>query len=533
MKKASLFLACSSLLTLLPLSSCSPNAGGYEFHEVEKGSGSVGYEIFVGSFRDSDGDGIGDLKGVEEALPYLGDLGISRVWLTPIMPSPSYHKYDVVDYYAIDEDFGTLEDFDSLVASAHEEGIEVIIDLVLNHTSKRNQWFLESQKAVALGQSGGKADWYSWGNQASLNGRAFTFDSYSGKYYESNFSSDMPELNLDNEDVRAEIRKIASFWLSDHDVDGFRLDATTYYYLDDQAESVSFLQKFRDYCLTVNPEAYIVGEAWLESDTQLASFSASGASFFAFPCSSGATSFKQVSYPGALRSTTGWSSLPKAVSRLASYFEEESGQKGNTSFFLSNHDMTRIDEFFQNEIYYDQRRLLASMIVLTPGTPWLYYGEEIGMVGKKEANTDRGQRQGMPWGNDGEKEISRCANPEKGADTNGEIAPAYEQKDDPKSLYNCYRKAINVRNEYNGIFEFGSFREYSGVIAGGASGNVNGFDISYDGKDYALLFNRGEQAYEIPLEGNVLASYSSAFETASFRDGKLSIPAFGTALVAK
>ena len=179
------------------------------------------YEVFVYSYFDSDGDRIGDLGGLAEKLDYISGLGMNGIWLMPVMPSPSYHKYDVTDYYSIDPQYGTLEDFSALLEKAHALGIDVIIDLVLNHTSNEHPWFLSARS----GADSEYRNWYNW-SDSPQDGYAKAGEAY----YECRFVNTMPDLNLDNPEVRAEIENILRFWLEDVGVDGFRLDAVTSYY---------------------------------------------------------------------------------------------------------------------------------------------------------------------------------------------------------------------------------------------------------------------------------------------------------------
>ena len=209
-------------------------------------SGGCGttYEIFVGSFMDSDGDGTGDLGGVLEKLDYLcdgkdtagDDLGCNGIWLMPVFPSPTYHKYDVTDYKSIDPQYGTMEDFDAFLAACHERGIRVILDLPLNHTSSEHPWFRKAADYLCGLPEGAEpsvkdcryAAYYNFSREAQ-NGYAALSDS--GWYYEARFWEGMPDLNLDSPQVRSQIASIAEFWL-DKGVDGFRLDAVTSFYTD-------------------------------------------------------------------------------------------------------------------------------------------------------------------------------------------------------------------------------------------------------------------------------------------------------------
>ena len=205
------------------------------------------YEVFVYSFCDSNGDGIGDLKGLQSKLDYLQALGITGLWLMPVHPSTTYHKYNVSDYYAIDPAYGTMEDMDSLLAECEKRNIRVILDLVVNHTGYDHPWFTEAAnylKTLPAGKTPDSSvcpyvDYYFFNQNAGqkLNGTTY--------YYEGMFSPDMPDLNLDNPQVRAEIEKIMKFWL-DKGVAGFRLDAAKEFFsgrVSKNVEVLSWLQK--------------------------------------------------------------------------------------------------------------------------------------------------------------------------------------------------------------------------------------------------------------------------------------------------
>ena len=182
----------------------------------------VFYHIFVGSFSDSNGDGIGDLRGIINRLDYLNDgdpasgksLGIEGIWLSPIFRSPSYHKYDTTDYYTVDSDFGTMDDLKELASECEKRGIKLILDLVINHTGSHNQWFVDFKNAHATGDTASPYyDFYSWNSVGSQNGRSFSNIASSDHYYECNFSGDMPELNFDNPAVYDAVLEIARYYI--------------------------------------------------------------------------------------------------------------------------------------------------------------------------------------------------------------------------------------------------------------------------------------------------------------------------------
>ena len=216
----------------------------------------VGYQIFVASFRDSNGDGIGDIRGIIDSLPYLKDLGVEVLWLTPIQKSDSYHGYDISDYYAVDKRFGTLEDYRELLYKAHENGMKVLMDLVLNHTSKGNIWFTNSQWAKVDPTDGiSWRDIYNWKYEtdriekynpttnsydhitvkedAESSNPSWYRDGESHYYYYGKFGSGMPEINYLNKATRELVINMAKYWLS-FGLDGFRLDAVKHIFMRDE-----------------------------------------------------------------------------------------------------------------------------------------------------------------------------------------------------------------------------------------------------------------------------------------------------------
>ena len=254
MKKTRAGLAGLLLILAMLLSACGEQRREPELNIIDDKYRNW-YEVFVYSYYDSDGDRIGDLAGLAEKLDYISDLGMNGIWLMPIMPSPSYHKYDVTDYYDIDPQYGTLEDFSAMLEKAHSLGIDVIIDLVLNHTSNEHPWFVSAKS----GEDSPYRGWYNWSDTQQ--------DGYAkagGAYYECRFVNTMPDLNLDNPEVRAEIEDILRFWLEDMGVDGFRLDAVTSYYTGNTEKNKEFLSWLGETARGIEPDCYIVGEAWTD-----------------------------------------------------------------------------------------------------------------------------------------------------------------------------------------------------------------------------------------------------------------------------
>jgi glycosidase len=228
------------------------------------------YEVFLYSYEDSDGDGIGDLAGLTKKLDYIQDLGFTGIWLMPIMPSPTYHKYDVTDYYAIDPVYGTMDDFDAFLAACKEKGIRVILDLVMNHSSSRHPWFTQASDYLSTLEGAPDPELCPYFNyyhfsQEKLDGSYYTVPG-SEWYYEGRFTADMPDLNLMDEGVREEFRQIITFWL-DKGVAGFRIDAAKEFESGSLDTNVKILSWLAETVREINPDAYLVAEVWSDLDS--------------------------------------------------------------------------------------------------------------------------------------------------------------------------------------------------------------------------------------------------------------------------
>ena len=423
------------LIPMLLLAACGDKItvpSDYEIEPVSNQRGGAYYEIFVRSFADTDNDGMGDLKGVTGKIDYLKELGIGGIWLMPIHPSPSYHGYDVTNYKAVNEDYGTLADFDELIEVAHASNIDVIIDLVINHSAKSHPWFTEGfnnfkNGNFTPGDNTNKASWYN-----------FYWDGGQVKY-EAGFGDGMPDLNLENPLVRAEIQSIANFWL-DRGVDGFRLDAVTYYYTNDPAKSVSFAGWFEGVVRANNPNAYIVGEAWRDQGT-INTFYAGIDSLFNFP---GANSGGYI-----IDNITSKVGSTLAFQLAKTYREAQAiNEDALVATFLTNHDMDRSAQMF----IFDQelrQKLAASIYLLTPGVPFLYYGEEIGLKGTRgSAQTDANRRLPMQWQKNLDPWRTDVPDGTTYNMTNQIREGAFDLLEVPFSLTNHYKKVLSVRNSY-------------------------------------------------------------------------------------
>lgn len=397
------------------------------------------YEVFVRSYQDSDGDGIGDLQGLIRRLPDLKDMGYNGLWLMPVMPSPSYHKYDVTDYYGIDAEYGSMDDMRSLVAEAHALGFSLIIDLPVNHSSTQHPWFKAACEALAAGEDSPYIDYYHF-QQRYAAGYVPLGDT--GWYYEEQFSGGgMPDLNLDSEAVRKEISEILSFWLLDVGVDGFRLDAVTSYYTASSDQNIAFLKWIKETCEALKPGSYLVGECW-SGLTTIAQYYASGIdSFFLFPASQ-AEGF----IVSALRGRSAH------AEKFARTYQSvlDAIPDGTLAPFLANHDTGRTIGSVQGRSNKRIAKFAEGVLNMMEGCVFTYYGEEIGMVGSA---TDPDKRLAMYW-NDND-----MTQQPPGVTAVEYAYPCYdEQRADPDSLLNYCRAANHLRLDIpalaNGRTEF-------------------------------------------------------------------------------
>lgn len=414
---------------------------GYTFENVSNADGSMSYEIFVRSFYDSDGNGIGDLRGVDSKIPYLADLGIKTIWLMPIHPSPSYHGYDVTDYYAINPDYGTLNDFDSLVATASTYNIDIMIDMVINHSAKNCQYFLDSYSDYISGNTDAdsRADWYSWSDTAKAG-----YSQYGNVYIESNFDQSMPEFNYDSEGFRNELDNIFKFWVQDHGVKGFRLDAVLYYYYNNHAKNAEVLTFLEQLGKKYNPDFHMVGECWQTFSIMQRYMTSEIDSLFSFQSalSAGGTGVQiNTMAKGSGSASTFLTKMTNNENKV-----HTNNPNGYSSYFISNHDMDRASSALKGV----NSKVAASILGLLPGTPYMYYGEEIELLGSRGSEpTDVMRRLPMIWSKN--NKTGECGFPERNYSylSYDQVEDGVEdQLQDGFSLLNHYKKVINIRNKY-------------------------------------------------------------------------------------
>jgi glycosidase len=396
---------------------------------------SVFYEIFVRSFADSNGDGIGDFNGITAKLDYLNDgnpettsdLGVTGLWLMPIMPSPSYHGYDVIDYYAVNPDYGTMEDFKHFVDEAHKRGIRVTIDWVLNHTSSQNKWFLEAQDPNSPYRN-----WYVW--QKTRPTTPGWIPGSGQAYYYAFFGAPMPDLNYTNPAVVDEMKKVVRFWLEDVGIDGFRLDAAKYIIedgatIENTAATHDFYKDMRKYYKGVNPQAMTVGEVWDDSNDVRTYLSGDQLDLaFDFDLA------KNIVFAAGTRT-------PKYATDVL-VRDTAIFLPGQFATFLTNHDQDRAMSVLNNDL--EAAKTAAALLLTFPGVPYLYYGEEIGMLGKKP---DENIRLPMQWNAEANAGFTN-GTPWRAPGSDYPTKNVAAESADPYSLLTFYRTLIHLRSNH-------------------------------------------------------------------------------------
>ncbi len=392
------------------------------------------YEVFVRSFFDSNGDGIGDLNGLTQKLGYIDSLGASCIWLMPVDKSPSYHGYDVTDYYHVEPAYGTNDDFKRMVREAHRRGIKVLVDLVLNHSSSEHPYFQAALRDTASPYR----SWYRFSptplGKGPWGAEAWHRSPVRDEYYYGVFWSGMPDLNYETSAVRQEADKIATFWLRDMGVDGFRLDAVPYLVEEGSclmgcAGTHVVLRDFAAHVRSVKPDAYTVGEAWGSISAVLPYYPDQLTSYFAFEL---ADSLLSVVRTGS------------AAGLLAGYLRlQDTLPAYRWSPFLTNHDQARTMTVLGGDV--TRAKLAATLLLTLPGLPFVYYGEEIGMTGDKPDPRIRTPMQWAPRPGGGAGFTT--GTPWESLQPDSLSADVAVQEKDPGSLLQLYRRLIHLRKQ--------------------------------------------------------------------------------------
>lgn len=467
------------------------------------------YQIWPRSFCDGNGDGIGDLKGVLSKLDYIKSIGVDAIWFSPLYPSPNAdYGYDIADYRDISSDYGTLEEFKEVIKEAHARDLKVIMDLVVNHTSDQHKWFLESKK----GKDNPYHDYYFWrkgknGKEpnnwlSTFQGKAWEYDKDLDEYYLHVFAKEQPDLNMDNPKVRQEVKDIMRFWL-DMGVDGFREDVITFIskaeglpngfplptacgieHYSDGPHLNEYLREFKD--VLDEYDCFTVGEAPMMTTKKALKYIKEGDGQLLNMM----FNFEHMSADNII---TNWVRTPFNVGKLKQVYNRWQNDlygKAWNANYIENHDQPRIISRYGSEKYrVESGKMLASMYILQSGTPFIYQGQEIGMLNANIPTIDRykdvsaintyklfrklgfsdkftmktcmyasrdNARTPMQWSDEKNAGFTTADEPWFEVNPNYTEINVEQSEKDPNSILNFYRKLLKFRKE-NDIVKYGDF----------------------------------------------------------------------------
>ena len=498
MKKiiAAILVVCIALS--LVLCGCSTSGDPVETNKVLQSEDKYRtyYQIWIGSFCDSDGDETGDFEGIISKLDYLNDgdpdtgddLGVDGIWLSPMLPSYSYHKYNVENYFDIDPEFGTLEIFDKFIEECDKRGIAVVIDLVVNHSASNHPYFIKACDELRAGKEDGYARYYNFNKGATLtHNRKVTDSNY---FYEGQFSGEMPDWNLSYEGTREYFEEVVKFWL-DRGVDGFRLDAVKYF-ADANTDGIEFMTWFYDMAQSYNPDVYMVGEDWESAGVIYDQYTSGIDSFFNFKFATTTGDYIMTGRNGQAKS------FVAGLKRYNDNIKKRSETAINANF-LTNHDMARVS----NTLDAFEQKFAAQLYLLSPGNSFTYYGEEIGIEAPNTTN-DASFRTAMIWDNDNLPNI--YVNGVAEVEPN-ELGGVKQQLADENSLLNAYRRIIRLKNQ-NPEIARGNITE----TLESDDVYLGGYYIEHEGETLLVIHYGGDEVKELEITDEML-------KNAEFRGG--------------
>lgn len=559
-----------SATTKYDVDSSKGNNNVYTQQPVAEGweENSVGYQIFIASFADGNGDGMGDLRGIINKLDYLDGLGVDTLWLTPFQHSNSYHGYDIMDYFTVDPRFGTLEDYRELVYKAHQKGMKVLLDFVLNHTSPSNPWFIKSQNLVKekikLPDGSEKEidyrNFYTWQNEEYVQSlkdpvaKAQWFKDSNGYYFYSSFGASMPELNFDYQATRDAILEVALYWMS-FGLDGFRLDAVKHIYMANESRDSSdwvvedggysfdmnkdahFFMEFNAKLKASYPNALLVGENFNGDPAYLAGLYGGLDSQFNFnwyyDATDSITKIANGQDDFAAKLLNQYDSAQFSFSQYRKDYID--------GVFTSNHDVQRArDKLYRTDVGVPRTaerggtawnlsenlaKLWGGISLTVPGITWIYNGDELGMFGTKTDNPegdgtgheDRWYRQPMKWSAEQDGSEYNCYYPMgfnnymmTWDDLNKQLDGVKEQSADENSIYSVYKNVIKVRKE-NPVLARGK------VVSHTTKGNVICYSVKDEENEILVYINATATAeaanYTLPATAKLL--YGSGLSSLS------------------
>ena len=517
------------------------------------------YEIFPYSFADSNGDGVGDLQGIISKLDYISDgdpkttddLNMNAIWLTPVCPSTTYHKYDITDYEDIDPEFGTLDDYKQFVDECHKRNISVIFDMVMNHSSSEHPWFSEAKSYLIKHQDIDFTDeaqvaaavaecpyvgYYNYSNKPGDGYHVLMGTKY---YYECRFWDGMPDLNLDSDAVKKEFSDIIKFW-TDLGVDGFRMDAATSYYTGDAAKNIETLKWFKAEAQKYNPKAYVVAEVWTGQNVYSKYYESGIDSCFDF-----AFSQQDGVIANIVRGTDEAGLFTRAMAAEEKLYRQENAASGTdyssetgrppvlNAPFYTNHDNNRSAGYYTGDNAAAQVKFAGGLNMLMSGNAFLYYGEELGMKG---SGKDENKRSPMVWAADAETDSALCKGP---ADMD-----SFEQPCDPEDV-----QALDAASNLAYFRQASFLRTAFPVLSRGETEDIpaiseaNKYTAAFtrtdtDGKyeTVTVVINTGAEATDVTLSdlGDDSLSLSAVLLTGedevTVKDGKVTMPAYSVAV---
>ncbi len=531
-KKAAAILACAAMILFV---GCGGNSGSPDISDGSETSFDSGYkyeqelniiddnyrnyyEIFVRSFYDSDGDGIGDLNGVTDKLDYISDMGFNGIWLMPINPSATYHKYDVIDYYSVDKEYGSIDDFKKLASECEKRGIKLIIDLVFNHTSAKHEWFLQAAEYLrGLGDGEINLDdckyagYYNF-QKGSKPGNGWNIIAGTDWYYECQFWDQMPDLNLDSSLVREEIENAAAYWL-DLGAKGFRLDAAKEYFSGSSEKNTEVLQWFCEYVKSVDKDAYVVAEVW-DSINTIADYYKSGIdSLFDFPLAQNSGYLVRLAR-GMISGVT-----PPDVMEMINDAYGENNPDFIDAPFISNHDTGRIANACVNDE--TMMKLSAGLLLTMNGSPFVYYGEEIGL--NSYSDKDENKRLPMHWSD--ESTDGTTTKPSDADDVTQKHSPVDKQLSDPLSILNYYKRALRIRNENPEIA-----RGVTETLTT-SNENVSAVRKTWNDSSVEIYYNLTDTEQSVSVTSSIRGYLSTDGSAPQIADGNLVMPACSIAVL--
>ncbi len=475
------------------------------------------YQLLVYSFADSNGDGIGDFKGISDKLSYLQELGINGLWLSPVNTSTSYHSYDVVDYYGIKSiyEVGGYT-FQNLIDDAAELDIAIIMDLVINHSGRDHMWFVNGLGAFKNNVTSKYKTWYNFSMTQDTEHPSGT----PGGYYESIFWDGMPDFNFDNPEVRAEMIKIGKHWLA-KGVAGFRLDAAMHIFTDYSItdkwngdiydENIAWWNEFQGALAADYPDVYLIGEMWTNIEKIKRYYASNLDSAFNFD-----TRDKVVN---AINGIDGYATFLEDFQAGIREYQAD----GIEAYFLSNHDDGRMTGQVTN---INRLKMAASLQLLAPGNGFIYYGDELGLRGSGGSG-DGVHRTPMMWGDSYTTIPGNYGIGSQYASSTITYQNATVQSSDETSLLNHYRDVLAIKNAYREL--------YAGTLVKVDTGSVKlqAYMVSLGGVTTLMIHNTDDEAVAIGVTN--VASYldglSASGTAPSYVDGSLTLPAHASALL--